>query len=157
MTDDEKKLKREELAVSFGLGKRNKNFHKAFDCSRMAKRNPSSTGGRENSSLATVGDAIIRLYLTEKLFGEGKDSAGISKSRAESESNRRLKAIAEELGLDKLKFRGNKKKGAAMRSDHATLLEAVIGAVFLTKGYKFACKILDKIFGICMQKEKGYQ
>ena len=90
---DEKHSEIEKLAASFGLNACDENFYKAFDFSILKKSKKKAK--YVNSPLATLGDAVIKLYLTNNFYSEYEDSGTITKERIAKEKNKELKKIAE--------------------------------------------------------------
>ncbi|KAJ6003609.1 hypothetical protein N7522_006301 [Penicillium canescens] len=93
-------------------------------------------GGHQRQAL--IGDAALKLVLTE-LGYEGNASTGeITISRDSRVSNENLKRLGESLGLNAY-FRLNpSSQGVVPRSMMATTMEAIIGAVYLDSGKDMA-------------------
>jgi dsRNA-specific ribonuclease len=91
---------------------------------RTNKVSNSTKGNRKNSKLATIGDAVIELFVREELASNDDSSAEISWEKQRYVSNEDLKARAIALGLDKLEiFELNSQQS----EDYASLLEAIVG------------------------------
>ena len=102
----------EELARELGLDKNDKNFRKALSADKI---------------LAWVGDAVIKLHLSEEISKLNITRKDMNNKREEIEKNDNLKKICPD------NWKGLISDGK--KQNHATLFEAIIGAVFLAKGY----------------------
>jgi len=137
---------RENFACALGLKKVDDNFHAAFNFTKIEQRAKGNKGGRANSALATLGDAVLKLHLTKKLFLKYDDAENITKNRIAMEKGATQNDIAVKFGLDKLSYAAKNQESDQLPSDYATLFEAVIGAVFLNCGYDETAKILSTKF-----------
>jgi len=119
--------------------------------------NSATEGGLDtinsNERLEYLGDAILDLAIAELLYkkypyqGEGF----LTDMRSKSVSRKRLSEIAMQMGLQDLLFLDNsiRKNHAAIRGLCGNALEALIGAIYLDKGYPYVLKFVKKrIIGI---------
>jgi ribonuclease-3 len=109
-----------------------------------------------NERLEFLGDAVLELIVTESLFKNypDKEEGELTIYRAALVNTKTLSSVAEKTELDKniLLSRGEAKDftGRGKESISANAVEAVIGAIYLDRGYdvakEFVCSfILPKI------------
>jgi ribonuclease III len=106
---------------------------------------------RSNQRLEFLGDAVLQLALSEKLFHllEEADEGTLSKARARLVSTTALAALARRLQLgDFLQMdRGEELSGGRQRdSILADSFEALIGAVFLDGGVTSCRAVVERLF-----------
>ena len=92
-----------------------------------------------NQRLEFLGDAVLQMVLTEKLFAQFPDfdEGQLSKSRAKLVNGDMLASLGRALGLGEhlILSRGEESNGGRERSSIlADALEAVLGAIFLDAG-----------------------
>ena len=133
----------EKLAKEFGL-KNPEHFIQAFNVTKIKNGAKTSKSLYANSSLATLGDAVINLYLANVLFRCNLDSKDITETRAKCENNSNLEAICNMLEYPKFKYGEKSQQSDKLVDDPASLLEAIIGAVFIDKGFEETSAIIDK-------------
>jgi len=101
-----------------------------------------------NERLEFLGDAVLELIVTEYLFKNYKDPEGILTAwRAALVNSTMLAEISKKLGLNDyvLLSQGERKdNGRARQYILANALEAIIGAVYLDRGYKETEKFIEK-------------
>ncbi len=93
-------------------------------------------GGRYNNErLEYLGDAILSTVVAEYLFKKypNKDEGFLTKMRAKIVKRKTLNYIGDQMGLDMLLSEYNKTK--LSKSMLGNALEALVGAVYLEKGY----------------------
>lgn len=114
-------------------------------------------GMTNQEALAIVGDHVLKLLVSSSLFGS---KPAISRSELndtfqEVGTNARLESIGGKVQIDRLllalnqDLKGNKKR--------ATSLEAIIGAIFLSKGLEKARMFCSKLEIIKPQKQLSLQ
>ena len=94
-----------------------------------------------NERLEYLGDAVLDLVIAELLFkkypfqGEGF----LTDMRSKSVSRKQLSTIAMDMGLQNLLLFDNsiRRNKMAIRGIAGNALEALVGAIYLDKGYKF--------------------
>jgi len=96
-----------------------------------------SMGNEDFFRLATLGDAVLNLWIVSRLFGEGLDEEEISTLAADYKSNRALYLIAKRLGIDEWLVAEEGSKG---EYSYASMFEAMLGILYLHRR-------LDEIFG----------
>jgi len=101
------------------------------------------TGQPDNERLEFLGDAVLQLAVTERLYDllpeapEGK----LTQTRATLVSRNQMAKLAEEIGLGALlemSFGEERNQGRSRSSNLANAMEAVIGAVFRDGGWEAA-------------------
>lgn len=110
-----------------------------------------SAGGTHNERLEFLGDAVLTLIVTEKLFHDRPDSreGELTEIKGHLVSGAELAAIGARLGLDRwLRVgRGLARSHSLPRSLLANALEALIGAIYLDSGLenakRFALQVLN--------------
>jgi ribonuclease-3 len=99
-----------------------------------------------NERLEFLGDAVLELVVTEYLFGNYSEPEGILTNwRSALVRTESIGAASDRLGYDKmLRLSRGEKQGSerARQQILANTFEAVIGAVYLDKGYEAAKKII---------------
>ena len=109
-----------------------------------------------NERLEFLGDAVLSIVVAEYLFKKYpyKDEGCLTKMRSKIVSRNQLNQLAIKLGLNKLLLLTNDPfmKSASM---HGDAFEALIGAVYLDKGYVATQKfILNRLMKFHMDVEK---
>lgn len=105
-------------------------------------------GVLSNERLEYLGDAVLDCVVAEILFVTypNKGEGFLTETRAKIVSRAMLGELAVKMGLDEMiqygKGLGNNKQ--VMRSLSGNALEALIGAIYLDKGYKFTRKYIIK-------------
>ena len=106
-----------------------------------------------NERLEYLGDAVLDLVIADLLYkkfpfqGEGF----LTEMRSKSVSRKRLSQIATDMGIQEmLNFdKSIKRNHAAVRSLAGNALEALIGAIYLDKGYVFTLRFIrKKVLGV---------
>lgn len=101
-----------------------------------------------NERLEFLGDAVLELIVSQHLYHSfPKDEEGkLSQNRSQIVQTRSLALAAKRLGLDRqiILSKGEAKSGGRQNeSILADCFEAVIGAVYLTKGFTSAVKFIE--------------
>lgn len=109
------------------------------------------TGEESNERLEFLGDAVLSLAVTELLFRRFAERAEgeLTKIRAVVVSRPSLAEVARRIGLGEhiLLGKGAEEAGARERASVlAAALEAILGAVFLARGYEAARDLVEKLF-----------
>lgn len=104
-----------------------------------------------NEKLEFLGDSVLQLYMTEKLYKELPDmnEGELSKLRASIVNEQVLYQVGKELGLDKYVVLGKgelKEKGHLKPSIISDCFEALLGALYLRDGYEKCAKVIEQIF-----------
>jgi len=105
---------------------------------------------RDYERLEFIGDAVLELATSHILFelrsgvGEGE----LTFARADLVNKGRLALLAEEMGVGEvLRLGSGERKGGGARKPSilASALEAVLGAVYLDRGWKRAFKLIEQL------------
>ncbi len=109
---------------------------------------PNNKGVREsNERLEYLGDAVLGLVVAEFLFKKFplKDEGFLTEIRSRIVNRDALNQVAKKIGIEKIvEFNSNKKTRLSYKSIYGDTLEALIGAVYLDRGYKFSRKFILK-------------
>ncbi|MBQ8468870.1 MAG: ribonuclease III [Clostridia bacterium] len=110
-----------------------------------------------NERLEYLGDAVLELLVTDKLYKifnlpEGK----LTKYRASLVSEPTLSFVISQLGLDKFLLRGKgEQKTQPTSAEKCDLFEAVVGALYLDGGIEASRKFVDESLGDAIEKLKA--
>ena len=115
-----------------------------------------SFGSGHNERLEFLGDAVLSTAISELLYQRfaGSDEGDLTRVRAHlvREDSLYRTALLLELPLVLHLSEGEARGGGAQRpSILADALEAIIGAVFLDRGYKAAQELVQRLFGEIIQ------
>lgn len=113
--------------------------------------NESEEEMEHNERLEFLGDAVLELCVSEELFKLFPDvrEGELTKMRARLVGRKALCELSLELGLDKHVVLGRGEESQGGRSNSSLLsdvFEAVLGAVFLDRGYAGAKEWLKRVF-----------
>ena len=105
-----------------------------------------------NERLEYLGDAVLSAivadYLYKKYPYEGEGFLTIMRSKIVSRAN--LNKLAHKIGLTKL-IQYNKEQQGIFKSIEGDAFEALIGAIYLDRGYEFTKKVVaNRIIGVYM-------
>lgn len=94
-----------------------------------------------NERLEFLGDAILDAVISDYLFKmyDHKDEGFLTKIRSKIVNRDNLNALAEKVGIDKL-LRSNVNQTNLGRNLYGNALEALIGAIYLDRGYRWTKK-----------------
>ncbi|MFL5764454.1 MAG: ribonuclease III [Bacteroidia bacterium] len=105
-----------------------------------------------NERLEFLGDSVIGAVVAEYLFKKFpyKDEGFLTKMRSKMVSRQQHNQIAMKMGLNKLlEVNNDRHQSGRSTSINGDAYEALIGAIYLDKGYKFAQKfILTRIINV---------
>lgn len=103
----------------------------------------------QNERLEFLGDAVLELVVTDHLYSNYKEAEGILTNwRSSLVNGERLAMVSEDLGvydfmyLSKGESQDTNKK--ARQYILANAFEAIVGAIYLDRGYKEAAKFITK-------------
>jgi len=106
-----------------------------------------------NERLEFLGDAILNLYVSEKLYSDFEeiDEGKLTRFKASIVSRENLNLVAENLDISRYinLGKGEKVKGNSILGN---TLEAIIGAIFLDSNYFVTKEILNDLFAKDFQK-----
>ena len=108
------------------------------------------SGFREsNERLEYLGDAVLGTVIAEFLFKKYplKDEGFLTEIRSRIVNRESLNDLGKKIGLDVLiEYDANRKNSLSHRSIHGDTLEALVGAVYLDRGFRFCRKfIINKL------------
>jgi ribonuclease III len=106
-------------------------------------------GFREsNERLEYLGDAVLGMVIAEFLFKKYpyKDEGFLTEIRSRIVNRETLNGIARKIGLDELiEYDGNRTRSLPTRTSmYGDALEALVGAVYLDKGFQFSRRFILK-------------
>jgi len=111
----------------------------------------------DNEKLEFLGDSVISLVITDYLFRQYPhlNEGELSKLKAHLVSTNSLCQISRSLELTNFIFLGKgeeKNDGRSNKKINASLLEAVIGAIYLDSSYKIAASVVISVFKEPLEK-----
>ena len=106
-------------------------------------------GFREsNERLEYLGDAVLGMVIAEYLFKKYpyKDEGFLTEVRSRIVNRETLNGIARKIGLDQLiEYDGSRTRSIPTRSSmYGDALEALVGAIYLDKGFRFTRRFILK-------------
>jgi len=109
-------------------------------------------GAESNERLEFLGDSVLGLVITERLYRmcPHSEEGDLARLRAELVSSRALAEVAQELGLGELVLLGRGEEATAGRTKASILadaMEAVLGAVLLDAGLDVAADVVARCWG----------
>jgi len=134
----------EKLNISF----KDKNLLAQAFCHRSYLNENPGFGTGHNERLEFLGDAVLELIVSERLFLDHPDEGegSLTSWRAALVNSKSLSKTARELDFDDflLLSRGERKeKGKARQEILANTFEAFVGALYLDRGYKICKKFIE--------------
>ncbi len=108
-------------------------------------------GGQSYQRLEFLGDAVLELTVSERLFSEnpGAEEGAMTVMRASLVRGPALSAIARRIGLGAHLLLGEAARRNATQENNAVLedaVEAIFGAVYLDGGLEAARTVLERLF-----------
>jgi ribonuclease-3 len=100
-----------------------------------------------NERLEFLGDSVLGMITAEYLFKKFpfKDEGFLTEIRSRMVSRESLNVVARKIGLDKLvEYDGNRKTVLTRTSMYGDAFEALIGAIYLDKGFRFTRTFIIK-------------
>ncbi len=117
---------------------------------RSAAQNSPDDINESNERLEFLGDAILGAIVAEHIFSTFpfKDEGFLTKLRSKVVSRHQLNVIARKMGIPQMMSMNNDSNFEGS-SIYGNALEALIGSIYLDKGYRKTKKfILDRFFGL---------
>lgn len=144
-TEQEKRL---TLAIKLIVGSKPFNLHLyKLAMQHSSRATISNTGHKEsNERLEYLGDAILGAVVADYLFKKYpfKDEGFLTEIRSRMVNRESLNQLGRQLGLDKIvSFDPNLRK-ESYRTIYGNALEALIGAVYLDKGFDECRRFIEK-------------
>ena len=106
---------------------------------------PATEDKYTNSAIALVGDNVLKLSLSHKFYMQTPDKQVIDDEKKKYENNEKLKEICDKLEIYKYAFNDENFYAEDLpdhkklpRPKHDPYVEAVIGAIYLDKGFNYA-------------------
>ncbi len=120
-------------------------------------------GETSNERMEFLGDSVVGLVVAKKLYEANPDAdeGYLSRSKSNIVSGKTLSGVAVELGIDKALSLGvgeDRTGGRNKQSNLAAGFEAVVGAIFLDRGWEAAERfVLDSLAEliVCAQSPRG--
>lgn len=146
---DYDKILTKSIRILIGKKPRNLDLYKLATLHVSASRENEQGVRESNERLEFLGDSVIDLVVAEFLFKKFplKDEGFLTDIRARIVNRETLNELARKLGIEKLIQMDNSVKGVTKhKSLLGNTLEAIVGAIYLDRGYEF-CRlfILKKI------------
>ena len=113
---------------------------------------------QSNQRLEYLGDAVLELVVTDKLYSLFNLSEGeLTKYRASLVNESTLAFVVEELGLDNflLKGKGESKNMIDSKAIKCDLFESVVGALYLDAGLDITKKFILNVLGEFIENLKN--
>ncbi len=127
----------------FGIRARNIELYKLALMHRSASITLPDGGHLNNERLEFLGDAILEAVVSDLLFIEfpDDDEGGLTRLRSKIVSRANLNSLAEAIGLDRhiIRHTGG---SAVQKHINGDALEAMIGAIYLDRGYDCTNRVL---------------
>jgi ribonuclease-3 len=146
-SDRDKKLAA-DLHQMVGGKPKNLSLYKLALQHTSASKEGVKAGFREsNERLEYLGDAILGAVIADFLFKKFpyKEEGFLTDIRSRIVNRESLNNLARKIGLNKLiVFDGNRKTVLTHKSMHGDALEALVGAIYLDKGFKYCKKFIIK-------------
>ncbi|VUT27726.1 MAG: ribonuclease III [Candidatus Syntrophoarchaeum sp. GoM_oil] len=153
MTEDRKDLIMAFIGKQFSIDPGNKDITHYENAFTHSSFNPEDSTLCDNDRLAFLGDAVLKLILSEELYNRfPTDSKGdLTIRKAGIENNEALADIAEKLGVEELLLLGADKQKSIRAM--AGVIEALIGATYLDFGFDEARLVVMNLVGEGLEKE----
>ena len=146
---DERKMLRRSIAHIIGERPSNLGLYQLALRHTSASKATAIEGFREsNERLEYLGDAVLGMVIAEFLFKKYpyKDEGFLTEIRSRIVNRETLNGIARQIGLDTLiEYDGNRTRSLPTRTSmYGDALEALVGAVYLDKGFQFSRRFVLK-------------
>lgn len=136
------------LHLMIGSKPKNLSLYKLALQHTSASKESAKAGFREsNERLEYLGDAILGAVIADFLFKKFpyKEEGFLTDIRSRIVNRESLNNLARKIGLNKLiVFDGNRKTVLTYKSMHGDALEALVGAIYLDRGFKYCKKFIIK-------------
>jgi ribonuclease III len=143
----EKKFKK---AIERIIGEKPSNitlYQLAFRHTSASKNNGLNSFKESNERLEYLGDSVLGMIIAEYLFKKFpfKDEGFLTEIRSRIVNRETLNQISRKIGLDRLiEYDGGRRGSSNNSSMYGDALEALVGAVYLDKGFRFSRKFVTK-------------
>jgi ribonuclease III len=122
-------------------------YRLAFMHSSVSKETVAKGYKESNERLEFLGDSVLGMITAEFLFKKFpfKDEGFLTEIRSRIVSRESLNVVARKLGLEQLiEYDGNRKTVLSRTSMYGDALEALIGAIYIDKGFRFTKTFITK-------------
>ena len=103
-------------------------------------------GGESNERMEYLGDAVIQLFVSERLYGMGGDEGVMTQRRQKLVSAEPLEEAVKRLGLDRFLIHAGGKENVGKKAI-SSLFESVTAAIYLDGGAKEARRfVISNLF-----------
>ncbi len=122
-------------------------YRLAFMHSSVSKETVAKGYKESNERLEFLGDSVLGMITAEFLFKKFpfKDEGFLTEIRSRIVSRESLNVVARKLGLEQLiEYDGNRKTVLTRTSMYGDALEALIGAIYIDKGFRFTKTFITK-------------
>lgn len=139
VSDKDRKDIRKKLLAVLGFKPKSFEYYELAILHSSAANHNKPGINRHNERLEFLGDSVIDLVIADVLFRKfpDKDEGALTKLRSTIVNRTCLNKIATDIGLDKLII-GNFNKNILPEDVKGNALEALVGAIYLDKGFKFS-------------------
>jgi ribonuclease III len=96
-----------------------------------------------NERMEFLGDAVLSSVIADYLFQRYplKDEGFLTEMRSKIVSRANLNQLSRKMGLDKM-IRSEQESGSVYKSINGDAFEAIMGAIYIDRGYKFVKKVI---------------
>ena len=141
----DKKL-RQAVKQIIGYAPSNLNLYRLAFMHTSASKDLNPVGFRDsNERLEYLGDSVLGMIVAEYLFKKYpfKDEGFLTEIRSRIVNRESLNGVARKIGLDRLiEFDAHRRTVLSRTSMYGDALEALVGAVYLDKGFDFTRKFV---------------
>ncbi len=128
----------------FGFRPRNLRLFELALCHKASPQKTFNGQNLNNERLEYLGDAVLSSVVADFLYRKYplQNEGFLTEMRSRLVSRSRLNRLAVKMGIDKLIFNGSDYNRTASKSIYGDTFEALIGAVYIDRGYKFTRKVI---------------
>lgn len=150
MDDETIVEKMKQLAVLIEYDPIDKSYLSKAMCVNVLDNGNTSNKEYYNGSLATLGDTVLKLIITEKLYRLGYNRREITVNKSYIESNENLHRKTRELEIYRFSYNDQyfyddaPKHEQLPNSQHDMYIEAIIGAIYLDRGLQYCKEWIDR-------------
>lgn len=144
-TDKERKAYQKKIEQTLGFKPGAYDYYEMAMLHSSASNHQKKGKNGHNERLEFLGDSVLDLVIADILFLQfpDKDEGELTRMRSVLVNRTQLNRIALEMGIDKLII-GNFVKNVLPEDVKGNALEALIGAIYLDKGFAFAYRYVKK-------------
>ena len=149
LPDSEKdKVLRKAVTVIIGENPGNLSLYRLAFMHTSVGKNSHKTGFKEsNERLEFLGDSVLGMVVAEYLFKKFpyKDEGFLTDIRSRIVNRESLNILAKKIGLNSLvEFEANSRSILGRTSMYGDAMEALIGAIYIDKGFRYSRKFIIK-------------